>query len=226
MVGRVILCAIVIGRDVLVKLRMNFLPRRRGQSFGGFANRMATRPRSRRGFMIHKAPAETSYIQTATAPISLAAGVLAVYPLLIASDTPDKSIVTNLAANAAQCENNTRLLKGSFIQFAMISETVPCYVTLWLYMNSKASITPPANSTEFSALPLTEDQAQLREKTIIFKQFALSTTDYRILRIPLTRRSGRNNFMNDASILNLVLHNRGAGAIDFHAFGRIRTLEG
>lgn len=203
---------------------MNFLPRRRGQSFGGFGGR-TIRPRSR-GFMRVKQPAETSYIQTATAPISIAAGVLAIYPLLIASDSPDKSIVSNLAANAAQCENNTKLLKGSFIQFAIISETVPCYVTLWLYMNSKNTITAPANSTDFSNLPLTEDNAQLREKTIIFKQFALSNTDYRILKIPLTRRSGRNSFMNDSSILNLVVHNRGAGAIGYHAYGRIRTLEG
>lgn len=197
---------------------MGFLPRRRGQSFGGFG-------RKRSGFRVVKKGITTSYITSA--PIAIAATVAPNYSLLINSDSPVKSTISDLGANIAQCENNSRIQKkGSFIQLNMIASTVPVMVGIWVYLNSKGMVVAPVNSSDFNQAPTTLANAQLREYTIFYRQVPLSTSEYRTIRIPLGSR--RLNYMADpASILVMVIHNKDTvGSLTFSSFGRIRTIEG
>lgn len=203
---------------------MNFLPRRRGQSFGGFGGR-TSRPRRRGGFMRVTQPASTSYIETSGA-ITLAATTSANYSVLLCSDSPNKALITDLASGIAQVENNSKILKkGSFIQFNIVSNTTPGIVNIWVWLNTKGAITTPTNAFDFSTAPTTEDNIQLREKTIAFRQVSLSTTEFRTIRVPLGAR--RNNFLVDpASQLVVTVHNQTGNTISYTAFGRIKTLEG
>lgn len=181
--------------------------------------------RRRFGWRPVKKPIATSYIRSGT--ISLAASTAANYSLLLSSDSPLKTAITDLSSGVAQCENNTRIIKkGSFIQLNMLAATAPLVVGIWIYMNSKGMVVAPTDSDDFSEDPTTLANAQLREKTIYYRQVSLSTTEYRSIRIPLG--SKRNNFLPDpTSILVMVLHNKTATtAMSFHAYGRIHTVEG
>lgn len=186
---------------------------------------MASRRPRRSGFMRVRQPATTSYIET-SGLATIATTTATSYLLLLASDGPNKALVTDLSA-VAQVENNSRILKrGSFMQFNLIANSAPAVVNLWVWLNKKGSITPPTNGYDFSLAPVTEDNAQLREQTVVYRRVSLSTTDFVTVRLPLGSR--RNNYLTDpASALTLVVHNTsGASTISFTAYGRIKTLEG
>lgn len=185
---------------------------------------MASRRPRRSNFMRVKKPATTSYISVLGT--SLAASTTANYSILLANDSPNKALVTDMASVVAHCENNSTILRrGSFLHLNFLGTTVPAIVTVWLYMNSKGLVTAPTDGNDFSSLPQTEDNAQLREKTIFYRQVPLSSSEFRGVRIPLGGR--RNNHLVDGSILVLVIHNRtAAGAIQWSGYGRIRTIEG
>lgn len=181
------------------------------------------RRRTTRGFLQVRKPSTTSYIETG-GEIALAAGATAIYPLLIASDTPNKSLISDLAANSAQCENNSRIVGKSFIQIGFQSPTGPATATAWLYMNAKNLVTAPANGFAFNQAPLTEDNAELRAHTLLYRRVTLTPEVPRNVRLKIS--SKRNSFMNDASILNLVITNPAATAISYNAYGRIHVVEG
>lgn len=204
---------------------MNFLPRRRGQSFGGFGRqRIMGRP-SRRGFIGVRKPIHTSYIDVSTG-IALAASVDANYSLLLASDSPNTSLVTDMASVVSQVENNSRIIKkGSFIQLNFLASDAPGTVGIWVYMNSKGTVVAPADIDDFNQGPNTLANSQLREYTIFYKQMSLDINSFRSLRIPLGSR--RNNYLSDGSILVIVIDNMSATtAIQFSGYGRIRTIQG
>lgn len=180
--------------------------------------------RRSRSFIRVRQPISTSYIQTA-APITLAAGVATPYSMLLTADSPTKTNITDFSAGIAQSENNTRLMKGSFVQINLLPTTAPAMVGIWVWMNTKGQLTTPTDSLDFSQAPAVEDNTQLREKTIAYRQVPTSTSEFRSIRIKLAGR--RNNFMPDATILVMMIHNMSATAsLSFSAFGRIRTLEG
>lgn len=185
---------------------------------------MIRRPR-RSGFLRVKKPITTSYIDVSTA-ITLAAGVDANYSLLLASDSPNKALVTDLASVVSQCENNTRIIKkGSFISLNFLAQDAPGVVGIWVYMNVKGQVVAPVDSDDFNQGPTTLANAQLREYTIFYRQMPLDINSFRSIRIPLGSR--RNNYMADGSILVLAIDNvYSTTGLQFSGYGRIRTIEG
>lgn len=178
----------------------------------------------RRGFVSVKKPITTSYIDVSSY-IGLAASVDANYSLLIASDSPNRALVTDMVSVIAQCENNTRIKKGSFLTLHFLPTTTPSVVTIWVYMNPKAMVVAPVDGDDFSQLPTTLANSQLREYTIFYKQVALDVNHFRTVRIPLW--SKRNNYLTDGSILQMTIDNQWPDtAISFGGYGRIRTSEG
>lgn len=178
----------------------------------------------RRGFQTVKKPITTSYIDVSSY-IGLAASVDANYSLLIASDSPNKALVTDMVSVVAQYENNSRIRKGSFLKLHFLPTTTPSVVTIWVYMNTKGMVVAPTDGDDFSQLPLTLANAQLREYTIFYKQVSLDVNHFRTVHIPLFSR--RNSFMADGSILVLAIDNQWPDtAISFGGYGRIRTSEG
>lgn len=131
-----------------------------------------------------------------------------------------------MASVISQVENNTRIMKGSFLKLNVLATTAPAIVGIWVYMNTKGMITAPVDSDDFNEGPTTEDNAQLREKTIFYGHFPLSTSEFRSIKIPLWSR--RNNYLTDPSTtLVVVVHNKNTTpSIQFQGYGRIRTLEG
>lgn len=182
------------------------------------------RPR-RTAFMRVRKPSRTSYIEVSST-IGLATGVAANYSLLLCSDSPDKGIITNMSSTIAQVENNTRILKGSFINLQLLATTVPVIATVWVYMNYKGMVVAPTDGTDFNEGPQTLANAELRKNTIFYRRFPLSVNEWRNYRIPLFSR--RNNFLADpTSVLAMEIHNTGAaGGLSILAYGRIKTLEG
>lgn len=171
-----------------------------------------------------RTPASTKYIETSGA-ISLATTVSANYTLLLSSDSPNSALVSDFGSDVAQVENNSKILKGSFIQTNLIAATVPCTVNLWVWLNSKGMTTSPTNGFDFSESPNTVNNQQLREKTIAYRRVSVSPNEFRSFRIRLAGR--RNNFLPDpTSQLVMTIHNSGAGTISHSSFGRIRVLEG
>lgn len=186
------------------------------------------RPSFRRssGFMRVKKPVRVSYIIRST-PVAIATETAVNYSMLLNSDSPDKSIVSNFTSTIAQVENGTKILKkGSFVTISMIAITSPVICAIWVYLNSKGQVIAPTDSTDFSEGPQTDANAELRAKTIYYRHIPLSTTEYRTVRIPLGSR--RNNMMLDpTSILAIEMHcTGGSGSMEYLGYGRIRTLEG
>lgn len=181
------------------------------------------KPSFRRGFHPVRKPVSTHYLDVSTG-IALASTVDANYSVLLASDSPDKTIVTNLSSTVAQCENGSRILKkGSFLLLNFLSDG-PGIVNLWVYMNEKGTVVAPTDSDDFSQGPLTLANQQLREHTIFYKSLTLDTNAARQIRIPLGSR--RNNYMGDTNILVLAVDNTTTTAISFNGYGRVRTVEG
>lgn len=202
---------------------MGFLPRRRGQSFGGFGRRTRTVMRG------PKKHITTSYAETGGVN-TIGPGTSIDFAVLSASDSPTKTTITNLATagTSAVVENNSVILKkGSFFKlnlFAALSFTV---IGIWIYRNKGGYITAPTNSFDFNQGPLTEDNAQLREATVYYTRIALTAEESRTLRIPLW--SKRNRSMTDSTVLRMVIHNQNLTAlanVNYSGYGRIRTIEG
>lgn len=179
--------------------------------------------RRTQGFRMVKKPLSTSYIETG-GDITLAAGTTANYSMLLASDSPDKSIVTNLAATVAQCENNSKIGPRSFIQLGLASPTGPATVTLWVYMNAKGTVVAPANGYAFSQGPVTLANANLRAHTLLYRRVTLSAETPRNVRLKLSTR--RNNYLSDGSILVLSVTNPAATAVTYNAYGRLHIVPG
>lgn len=178
----------------------------------------------RQTFRAVRKPANTSYIETA-GPITLAAGVTANYTLILASDSPNKALVADMAGVLAQCENNSRITKGSFIDMSFFTGSAFAVVNVWAYLNPKGMITAPTTGYDFNQAPTTEDNAQLRKQTIFYKRFVLTFPESRHFRFRLGGK--RNNYLTDGSNLVIVVQNAAtASTLSFHAYGRIRTIEG
>lgn len=188
-----------------------------------FRGRPPMRRNTSRGFRMVRKPLSTSYIET-SGNITLAAGATANYSLLLANDSPDKSIITNLASTVAHTENNSKIGPKSFIQLGLFSPTGPATVTLWSYMNAKGLVVAPTNGFAFSTGPTTLANANLRKHTLLYKRVSLTAESPRNIRLKLSTR--RNNYLSDGSILVLAITNPAATSIEYNAYGRIHTIPG
>lgn len=184
---------------------------------------MRARRSFRSGFRQVRKPIYTNYIET-SGLITLAATVDANYGVLLPADSPNKILVTDFASVIAQCENNSRIMKRSFIKMIFVADA-PVIASIWVWINTRGMITASTDPYAFSLLPQTEDNAQLRERTLFYKRFIVTPEIGREIHVPLARR--RNNYISDASTLTIQIGNNSAvGNLSFSAYGRVRTIEG
>lgn len=204
---------------------MGFLPRRRGQSFGGFRSR--PRFRTQRFMGTLRRPIRSGLIESGGIS-AISFGTTLNIPLITASDSPDKTSICNVQTGGTSItvENSARILKkGSFINLTFTASADGTLAGVWVYNNEHARVSPPTDTTDFNEGPQVEDNIVLRQHTIYYKRFVINAGEERHLRIPLASR--KLKYMKDNSILRLVLQNfqPAAGNLNYSAYGRARILE-
>lgn len=170
-------------------------------------------------------PITTSYLTSGTLNI-ISFGTTVNVGMLVASDSPDKSIITDFSSTIAQVENNSKIVrKGSILKISATSTVDSQLLVIWIYMNMKGNVVAPVTSDAFNTAPLTLANAQLRKYTIFYWKGLLSAQNPRSWRIPLFSR--RNSTMYDLTSIRLNITNAGsAGNINYVAYGRFKSIEG
>lgn len=165
-------------------------------------------------------PRVTSFLNSAGLT-GIAAATTTLYSLAIAQDSPDKSLITDFGGtNIINVENNSNIQPRSFLKLILTSESNVNPVTVQIY-RLKVGMTEPTSANIFNQGPQTEDNQQIRERTLFYRKMILGEANVATyLYIPLYKK--RNSFLGDSERLKMMIANEG-GVLAWTGFGRLYT---